>query len=186
MHGYGALFGAILGFVAAHTPEFIQMLKDRFSAKRQLEAKQQELDAVAKGYEYTITQKDDALAGQSAEIDALRAQLAESESENDISGHVALQFLRSSVRPLVTYGFFMLFAIVKIFALHHAMVVEHTPALQLLPVVWDEDTESLFAAVITFWFGSRSSNSVMSSRKKSDDDGKRPSLIKGTSAVIGE
>ena len=69
--------------------------------------------------------------------------------------YVVLDFLRSSVRPVLTYGFFVLFVYVKLVALKQALAVDHTHAIDLLPIVWDEGTEALFAAVLSFWFGSR-------------------------------
>lgn len=182
MHGLAALFGALMGFVAAVTPEIIQMLKERFLHQRQLEAKEQELNAAKQGYEYAIQTQADALTDKQAQIDELRHELEQSNADDNVQGHVVLQFLRSSVRPIVTYGFFVLFASVKIFALHHALVVDHTPVAQLLPVVWDEDTESLFAAVITFWFGSRSVNAIRQPKESCDE--KHPNTLKGTCNVV--
>jgi hypothetical protein len=179
MHGFGALFGALLGFFAAIAPELIQMLKDKFSHARELEVRQQELDAAAKGYEYAIHNQADILAAQAAQIETLQAQVSDAE---DVKGHIVLQFLRSSVRPIITYGFFALFCVVKISALHHG--IEYgTPLDQLVNVIWDEDSESLFAAVISFWFGSRGIN-VGTPKVKMDS---RPSSnLKGTGRVVGE
>jgi hypothetical protein len=64
--------------------------------------------------------------------------------------------LRAGVRPLITYGFFSVFAYVKLKGMLHGFYVDHTPAILLLPVLWDEGTQALFAAVLAFWFGSRS------------------------------
>jgi hypothetical protein len=63
--------------------------------------------------------------------------------------------LRASVRPTITYGFFILFVIIKLYGLWHGVAVEHTPTIQLLPIIWDDGSGSLFAAILSFWFGSR-------------------------------
>ena len=179
MHGFGVLFGALLGFFAAIAPEIIQMLKDKFSHARELEVRQQELDAAAKGYEYAIHNQADIVAAQAAQIETLQAQVADAE---DVKGHIVLQFLRSSVRPIVTYGFFVLFCAVKISALHHG--IEYgVPLDQLLMVVWDEDSSSLFAAVISFWFGSRGINPTTMKVKM---DSRLGGNLKGTGRVVGE
>jgi hypothetical protein len=188
MHGISALLGALIGFLAAITPEFLGMLKDRFSHQRQLEAKQQEMDAAAKGFEYTIDSQNSTIEQQTAQLAFLQRQVQEAEIENDkqLNDHPVLLFIRSSVRPILTYSFFALFAIIELFALHHALVVEHTPVMQIFPVIWDDDTESLFAAVISFWFGSRAVNSV--SRQKDGDTGNKKvsSVLKGTGQISGE
>jgi hypothetical protein len=180
MHGFSALFGAIIGFLAAIAPELIQMLKDRFSHQRDLEARQQELDAAAKGYEYTIHNQDEQLEAQAAEIVALQLQAADND---DVKGHIVLQFLRSSVRPIVTYGFFALFATIKLAALHHG-IDYGTPVDKLLEVIWDDDTESLFAAVVTFWFGSRLSPA--SANKKASSAASPTTVLRGTNRITGE
>ena len=55
----------------------------------------------------------------------------------------------------MTWGFFAIFVFVKLKGFYQGIIVDHTPMVQLLPVIWDEGTESLFAAVLAFWFGSR-------------------------------
>ncbi len=192
MHPRGALLAAFLGFIAAQVPEFIEMLKDRFSHQRGMESKQQELDAVAKGYQYTIQAQSETLTTQAAHIDTLEKQAQDSDSDNDFKGHVALQFLRSSVRPVITYGFFAIYATIALFSLHHGLVVDHIPVKDIFPIIWDEDTEELFAAVIAFWFGSRATpnrpqNSVVNARNDVPCiTGKPISILSGTSRIVGE
>jgi len=62
--------------------------------------------------------------------------------------------LRASVRPVITYFFFLMFVAVKGSALY-AMLVTGEDIPTAISLVWDEDTGALFAAVISFWFGSR-------------------------------
>ncbi len=63
--------------------------------------------------------------------------------------------LRASVRPLITYAFFILFAAVKGSGLYLLIVVEGLLIAEALPRIWDEETQALFAAVMSFWFGNR-------------------------------
>jgi hypothetical protein len=63
--------------------------------------------------------------------------------------------LRVGVRPLITYAFFGIFAFVKLKAMYQGYYVDHTTAILLLPVIWDSGTQTLFSAVLAFWFGSR-------------------------------
>ena len=74
--------------------------------------------------------------------------------------------LRAGVRPLITYGLFALFAFIKLKGMFQGYYVDHTPALLLLPVLWDEGTQSLFAAVLAFWFGSRALEKQQGIKKK--------------------
>lgn len=61
---------------------------------------------------------------------------------------------RATVRPTITYFFFMLFCAVKV---SHLLVVMNAgvAAPQAILSVWDPSTQGLFATIISFWFGSR-------------------------------
>ena len=62
--------------------------------------------------------------------------------------------LKKGVRPIITYCFFGFFLFYKI-----VLVMEAIKAGQDLSsisdVIWDEQSQAIFAAIISFWFGSR-------------------------------
>lgn len=62
--------------------------------------------------------------------------------------------LRSSVRPVITYGMFMLFAFVEIFGFYYATHsnVDFMVALQTL---WNKETQIIWASIVSFWFGTQ-------------------------------
>ena len=62
--------------------------------------------------------------------------------------------IQKLVRPLITYAFFGLFAAVEISILVKVMEsgAEFSDAIQYL---WDDETQVMFATVMTFWFGNR-------------------------------
>ncbi len=164
MHGFGALLGVLMGFGAAIWPNLMDILRERGRHQRELEAKQQEIDAAKAGLELAKSQNDTIVA-MAAENARLQEQAVLQALDNPADSGI-ISILRSSVRPILTYLFFGLFAIVKLSAIHHAFMVDHAPALNILPLVWDEDSESLFAAVISFWFGSRAVSAAYEQRKK--------------------
>jgi hypothetical protein len=55
--------------------------------------------------------------------------------------------------------FFLTFIGVKIVLVHQA-IKNGSDLNATLDVVWDEQTEGLFAAIISFWFGSRAMPAV--------------------------
>ena len=65
--------------------------------------------------------------------------------------------LRGSVRPVITYAFFGLFMFVEVSA-YLALTASGISALNAVQLVWDDQTQALFAAVISFWFGGRAIN----------------------------
>jgi hypothetical protein len=62
--------------------------------------------------------------------------------------------LRASVRPVITYGFFflLLFIDIGLFAYGWNSGV---PFTELAEMLWDSDTQALFASIIAFHFGGR-------------------------------
>ena len=60
----------------------------------------------------------------------------------------------ATVRPTVTYLFMLLFITVEISA-YYALVSKGIAATDALHIVWDQDITSLFAAILSFWFGGR-------------------------------
>ena len=77
--------------------------------------------------------------------------------EHDISINQGTGFiagLQKSVRPVITYCFFVLFAIIEVNMLQQALA-NGTDLSSALNTLWDDDTKAIFAAIISFWFGSR-------------------------------
>ena len=62
--------------------------------------------------------------------------------------------LARSVRPIITYAFFLLFAVIEGTLLYGA-IQAGTDFQEAINILWDEDTKAIFAAIISFWFGSR-------------------------------
>ena len=62
--------------------------------------------------------------------------------------------LRAFVRPFITYVFFLTFIGVKV-VLVWDTIKNGEDLNATIAVIWDEQTEALFAAIISFWFGSR-------------------------------
>jgi hypothetical protein len=62
--------------------------------------------------------------------------------------------LRASVRPVVTYGFFFLLVFVDIAGFWYGYYMS-VPFNDLLEMLWDSETQALFASIIAFHFGGR-------------------------------
>ncbi|PIR37729.1 MAG: hypothetical protein COV35_08515 [Alphaproteobacteria bacterium CG11_big_fil_rev_8_21_14_0_20_39_49] len=97
----------------------------------------------------------------SQKLEEINAQADVSESEalykhdSRDSGVKWVEGLRASVRPVVTYAFFILFAAVKGAGLYLLIQNDSLGVAQALKEIWDEETKALFATVIMFWFGQR-------------------------------
>ena len=62
--------------------------------------------------------------------------------------------LRASIRPVITYSFFLLFVVIKVSAAW-VMIDTGQSVPVMLTAVWDAETAALFSVIISFWFGSR-------------------------------
>jgi tetrahydromethanopterin S-methyltransferase subunit E len=137
MGGLGTLLGGLMGFGASAIPEVISLVRASYFHKFAMEA-------ANAGHDDVLAQ----LTTQTQTLTTISSQLeAQAQSWMD--------FLSSSVRPILTYLFFGMFFFIKMTALYHVLHTDHVEILTALPFIWDSETSSLFAAIISFWFGSR-------------------------------
>ena len=164
------LISTICSFLAGGLPKFLDFLQDRNDKRQELELTRMQIerelqlrrlgfDAQARLEEIRNVQLEMEAANQQIQA-RIGAQVEETKS---IYIHdVALQDgtsqwvrnLRASVRPTITYGFFLLLVLIDIGLFVHGVRAGasfDTLAAQL----WDEGTQALFASIIAFHFGGR-------------------------------
>lgn len=74
--------------------------------------------------------------------------------DSSLSGNKFVESLRASVRPVITYFFFLAFVVIKGFILYHGIEQGHD-IVELAMLLWDDDTAAIFGAILGFWFGGR-------------------------------
>jgi hypothetical protein len=141
-----SLLGTLLGFGTSFLPKVMDYFQDRSDKKHELlvmevQIKQQKEIALQK-LEMVNVEAD------IREVEALQKSMQTPTGVRWIDG------LRGSVRPVITYAFFLLFCFVEVSA-YLALTANGVSGLDAINAVWDEDTKALFAAVIAFWFGGR-------------------------------
>lgn len=138
-----SLFGVISGVI----PNVVKIMEVKQDHKHEIELTKLRMEAAAKGLELT------------AISEGAKADAAEGESvrQHDSSIHTTgfIEELRASIRPVITYGFFILFCSIKI-AIVYIMVQKDYNPIDIVNAVWDENTMAIFACIISFWFGNRS------------------------------
>lgn len=82
------------------------------------------------------------------------------EYENDKYNSRWVVNLRASVRPLLTYSFFIFFVVIKLSAFKILVYEQNVDVERVLTLIWDPETQALFSAVISFWFGSRAFSKI--------------------------
>lgn len=141
------LIGALCGFGASITPDVFALIKSQQDHRHTMAQKQLEIDAAKENYKF---QSDsNRVAASTKELELLLAH------DTQLKSNPVIDTLRASVRPVITYLFVLLFVVVKITLLFQWMHRDQTPFTVAVPMLWDTDTMSIFAAVLSFWFGSR-------------------------------
>lgn len=142
-----SLFGALIGFISSIFPEIFRFLERKNTQNYKINV----LDLLQNHQEKTQLRQQEMLEflHESAERKALYKHAG-------LSGIRWVDGLACSVRPILTYAFFTLYAALKAaqFAFLLDAAVGETWATALMHI-WHEDDQVLFAAVMSFWFGQR-------------------------------
>lgn len=136
------LLGSLLGFISAAFPKVFEFFQQKQNNTLQLEIVKAQIEAAKSNQEFDLK-----MFNQKKDFEEQRLLIQHDMMMKD-------NFLSSSVRPVITYLFFFIFAAVKISMIWHAISTgdDFYSAMQM---AWDEETQAIFAAIISFWFGSR-------------------------------
>lgn len=164
------LLSTIVSFLAGGLPRFLEFLKDRsdkrqeielmvLQIQRELELRKLGFDAEAKLEEIRSAQLEMEIASREvqAHIGAQTDEFKAIYKHDTAIGDGASQWvinLRASVRPVVTYGFFILLVLIDIGIFFYG-VAAGASFVDVAAQLWDENTQALFASVIAFHFGGR-------------------------------
>jgi hypothetical protein len=150
-----SILGSLIGFAGSAIPSVTDIFKEKDQRKHELEKMRAMAELKQQGMDFDLKMFE-AKANDEEHKRLMAHDIAISQGTGFMSG------LQKSVRPVITYCFFGLFAAIEITLLLDAIEnnVEFSEAIKLL---WDEDTKAIFAAIISFWFGSRA---LEKSRKK--------------------
>lgn len=153
------LLGSLLGFGTSIVPEVLGFFK-------QSQANKQELKMLEAKAQYAAQLSTLKLQELDAEADIAETKgLYAHDTELARRGGWVVG-LQASVRPVVTYLFMAAFLGVKgglVFSLIFMQGVDWTTALD---VTWDGETQALFAAIMSFWFGNRAMSKARTVLKK--------------------
>jgi hypothetical protein len=141
-----ALLAPFFGIIGSLLPSVVKIFERKQEIKYELELSKIKLDAAERQADLNFNiemVKGDAQSRQSA-----------LDHDKSLDGGIFINALRASVRPVVTYVFFITFLAVKISAAY-VMLSTGQSVPEMLKAVWDTETMALFSTIIAFWFGSR-------------------------------
>ena len=133
------ILSAIIGALTGILPNAIKVLELKTQKSYELEVIKLQIQAAKDNIELTSLVDE----GKS-----LR------DSDNGIHATGFMETLRASIRPLITYFFFIMFCAVKITAAWF-MFSKGYDGIAILNAVWDVYTMAIFGSIMGFWFGSR-------------------------------
>ena len=151
-----SLLGSLLGFGTSFLPEVLNYFRANQDHKHEMERMRVQAE---------VMEKQSALKLQ--ELDK-EADIAETkgiyEHDRSIDAGGFVNGLRGSVRPVITYAFFLMFAATEIVIIVNVFEAggDWTQAVELM---WTDETEALFAAIMSFWFGNRAVSKYMSAKR---------------------
>jgi hypothetical protein len=153
------LLSSLLSFLSGGLPSILGFFQDKSDKKHEMEMArlqtERELQMAEKGF--IAQQKVEEIHLQQEEIRA-EAQERQSLYQHDIEiSKGASRWVinaRAMVRPTITYGLFLLLVFVEVFGFYYAI---HTNVgfHEALNILWDDDTQIIWAACVSFWFGTQ-------------------------------
>ena len=147
------ILGGIMGGVTRLVPEVMGYFDKKNERKHELAMGEQSLKVAEMQQKGQLALAD--VNAQSAQfISTMDALKAATEAQAKPTGIKWVDAFSAMIRPGVTVWLFFLYAVYKFVTL--AMAVDTGGELSaLVPVLWTADDASMLAAVLTFWFVSR-------------------------------
>ena len=150
-----SLLGSLLGFGTSFLPEVLNFFKAGQEHKQKLETMKMEAELMEKRSALKLQELD-----KQADIAETKG-IYEHDRSIDAGGFV--NALRGSVRPVITYAFFLMFAATEVVIIVKVLETggDWKDAVELM---WTPETQGLFAAIMSFWFGNRAVSKYMKGR----------------------
>ena len=132
-----ALLGSLAGFLTSFIPEIFSFIKDKKDKVHELELIKLQIEA---GKNSDLSKLEEVRISSGA-IEA-RAIYHHAKP----SGIKWVDAMSAFVRPFITYSFFLLYIYLKIVSFLE---------IGSIAVIWTEEDQGLFSAIVGFWFGQR-------------------------------
>lgn len=164
------LFSTLISFLAGGLPKLLDFFQDKSDKKQELalaqlqtahelEMRKQGYEAQARVEEIRLDQIQNQTQAQTTQS-TIQAQQAEMQAlyAHDMSLNEGtsqwVKNFRALVRPIITYGFFGLLVFVDAGLFWYGWN-KGEDFTQLANMLWDDETQALFASIIAFHFGGR-------------------------------
>ena len=146
------LLGSLLGFGSSFLPEVLAYFRAGQEHKQKLDEMRLQGELMQMRSSLKLQELD-------AEADIAETKgIYDHDRSIDAGGFV--NALRGSVRPVITYAFFLMFVAVEVVVIVKVLESggDWKDAVELM---WSPETQGLFAAIMSFWFGNRAVSKYM-------------------------
>lgn len=153
------LFTTLISFLSGGLPKLLDFFQDKQDKKHELALAQIQVQSQLEMQKAGFQAQEHIEEIRTDQI-SIQAQTTERQAlyAHDIEiGKGASQWvinLRAMVRPTITYGLFFLLVAVDIAGVWYAWTT-NVPFNVMIEAVWDDDTQIIWASVISFWFGTQ-------------------------------
>ena len=143
------LLASISGFFSALFPQIIKYFFDKSDKKHELEILRLQLEASKR----SVTSKLEAarIDFDTVEIKNLYATYK--------SGINWVDALNASVRPVIAYGFFAIYAAIKF--MQYQKLSDSLTHIELYEILWTLEDQAIFAGIISFYYGQRTISKII-------------------------
>lgn len=144
------LLGSLLGFISATFPSLLKLWQDSSDKQHEITLLKMQMEQQAQGH----TERLDEINAQ--------ADITESAAlyKTYTTGIDWVDALNGTVRPVIAYAFFVLYALVKLLSYAAVASSNAVPFVVLHDTLWTEDDAAIFAGIISFYFGQRAMTKV--------------------------
>jgi hypothetical protein len=137
------LLATLLGFISSTFPDLLKLWKDGADRKHELSILQMQLEQQRQGHVNRLQEIQ--VAADGIEARALYKTYS--------IGIKWVDALNGTVRPVLAYSFFLLYSVIKYAQI--SLLLDFTPILEALPLIWHGEDQTIFAGIISFYFGQR-------------------------------
>jgi hypothetical protein len=153
------LFTTLISFLSGGLPSLLGFFQDKSDKKHELAMAAMQTERELKLMEagYAAQARVEEIRTEQVQMET-QAQERASLYAHDIEiGKGASQWVtnsRAMVRPAITYGMFIMFMFVELFGFWFAFHRE-VPFDVALNLLWDDETQIIWASIVSFWFGTQ-------------------------------
>ena len=153
------LISTALSFLMGGLPKLLDFFQDKADKAHELELAAMQMERELKMMEagYIAQTRIEEIKTEQVQMET-QAQERTAMYNHDIEiGKGASQWVtnsRAMVRPAITYGMFIMFMFVELFGFWFAFHRE-VPFDVALNLLWDDETQIIWASIVSFWFGTQ-------------------------------